>query len=181
MAETELTKMIKRKLRSYRPEMPTDKRTIRWAEEVSVGTGIVDAIRFEDYIEKDNSYCWAEKCKIEGQGFPCDDCYGCVFKSNSFELGILATCFEIKITKSDFKSKNGHNFVGNHNYYVIPKELYKSVCDLVPDDIGIITYTDNGNLRKKKECKFKELSADDLSRLLFNAMKKWIDKFATAS
>lgn len=26
------------------------------------------------------------------------------------------TCFEIKITKSDFKSENGHNFVGNKNY-----------------------------------------------------------------
>jgi hypothetical protein len=38
---------------------------------------------------------------------------------------VLIQCFEIKITKSDFKSKNGHNFVGNLNYYVIPRSYTK--------------------------------------------------------
>lgn len=43
----------------------------------------------------------------------------------------MATCFEMKITKSDFKSKNGHNFVGNRNYYVIPKNIYPKVKEMV--------------------------------------------------
>ena len=35
--------------------------------------------------------------------------------------------FEIKVTKSDFHSKHGHNFVGNLNYCVMPHKLYKEV------------------------------------------------------
>ena len=37
--------------------------------------------------------------------------------------------FEIKVTKSDFHSKHGHNFVGNLNYYVMPLKLYREVKD----------------------------------------------------
>lgn len=29
-------------------------------------------------------------------------------------------CFEIKSSAEDFKSKNGHNFIGDYNYYVMP-------------------------------------------------------------
>ena len=58
---------------------------------------------------------------------------------------ILITCYEIKVSKSDFKSKHGHNFVGNCNYYVIPNELYAAVADLVPEDIGIILYLHAGS------------------------------------
>jgi len=55
--ETELTQNIKSRIRWFRPEMPSSMRTIRWAEEVSTKTGIVDVIRFEDYKIEDNSYC----------------------------------------------------------------------------------------------------------------------------
>ena len=41
-------------------------------------------------------------------------------------------CFEIKISKSDFRSNHGHNFVGNFNYYVMPKELYYEVEKEIP-------------------------------------------------
>lgn len=143
---------------------------------MNVGAGYVDVIRFEDYIEKNESFCEKESCKIAGESFPCKNCIGCVYKRNRYILGILTTCFEIKISKSDFKSKNGHNFVGNHNYYVVPSNIYSKIIELVPEDIGIIVYTENGNFRKKKECKFKDVSAEDLNRFLFNALKKWVDK-----
>ena len=55
-------------------------------------------------------------------------------------------CFEIKISKSDFRSIHGHNFIGNFNYYVMPKELYVEVEKEIPKHIG--GYTWNGrNLR----------------------------------
>lgn len=47
-------------------------------------------------------------------------------------------CFEIKVTKSDFHSKHGHNFVGNLNYYVMPYSLYKQVKDEIPKEIGVL-------------------------------------------
>ncbi len=52
MSETELTKKIKTGIPWYNPALKSSKRTIRYAEEVDVGTGFVDVIRFEDYIEK---------------------------------------------------------------------------------------------------------------------------------
>lgn len=48
---------MKRGLVGFRPELPTNMRTIRYAEEVWTPTGIVDFLRFEDYKEKDYSYC----------------------------------------------------------------------------------------------------------------------------
>ena len=68
-------------------------------------------------------------------------------------------CYEIKISKSDFKSKHGHNFVGNFNYYVIPKELYVEVEKEIPKHIGV--YTWNGrNLKLTKRPRKQELKVD---------------------
>jgi hypothetical protein len=49
-------------------------------------------------------------------------------------------CYEIKISKSDFKSKNKVSFVGNYNYYVIPVELFKEIKDNIPKNIGVLVY-----------------------------------------
>lgn len=58
-------------------------------------------------------------------------------------------CYEIKISKSDFHSKHGHNFVGHYNYYVMPKELYEEVKDEIPKEIGV--YTGNFWSNKNKD------------------------------
>ena len=68
-------------------------------------------------------------------------------------------CFEIKISKSDFRSIHGHNFIGNFNYYVMPKELYVEVEKEIPKHIGV--YTWNGrNLRLIKRPSKQELKVD---------------------
>lgn len=182
--ESKLTKTIKRRLRNFKPAMNSNLRTIRWAEEVWTPTGIVDQIRFEDYIERDESFCGHTDyypevpCKIAGQEFPNDNCCGCVFKRNRHILGVLTTCFEIKISLSDFKSKNGHNFCGNYNYYVVPIDICNEVRPLVPNDIGIIAYFPlTQSMRVEKESVFNEVKSADLSLLLYNALKKWVDRF----
>lgn len=180
--ETELTKEMKIALRNFKPAMNSSMRTIRWAEEVDVGSGYVDSIRFEDYIKNiDDIYmCKKFNKKIDVNKPLCNkkSCNGCFDKSSNLQgrqLGILTTCFELKISKADFKSKNGHNFVGNKNYYVIPKELYEKVKDLIPEGIGVIFYYGHGMLRIKKECEFREIDKESLNRYLFNALKKWCD------
>lgn len=50
----------------------------------------------------------------------------------------------IKSTVSDFKSPNGHNLVGDVNYYVVPSDTFKQLeklglLDEVPPHIGFIT------------------------------------------
>lgn len=46
-------------------------------------------------------------------------------------------CYEIKISKSDFYSKAKHTFVGQYNYFVMPKELYEEVKNDIPNEIGV--------------------------------------------
>ena len=41
-------------------------------------------------------------------------------------------CYEIKSSVEDFHSKNGHNFIGDYNYYVMPSEVYQKVSALIP-------------------------------------------------
>lgn len=48
------------------------------------------------------------------------------------------TVVEIKVSKQDFKSKNGHNFYGHKNYYAMTQELFEQVKDDIPKHIGVI-------------------------------------------
>ena len=99
---------------------------------------------------------------------------------------ILITCYEIKITQADFQSKNGHNFVGNLNYYVVPIALYPEIKNSVPEEIGIIVFYDGTQtkqkntyykpmpyvgLRRKKECAFKYLDDEAQKWLVLSVLK----------
>ena len=51
-------------------------------------------------------------------------------------------CVEVKVTEADFKSKNGHNFYANKNYYAVPEFLVEKIIDKVPPHVGIIAYSE---------------------------------------
>lgn len=55
-------------------------------------------------------------------------------------------CYEVKSSVEDFHSKNGHNFLGDFNYYVMPEELYKQVEKEIPYRVGV--YVPAGKCRK---------------------------------
>lgn len=106
----------------------------------------------------------------------CDDT-SCIFNSYcvNYDNDILITCYEIKITKEDFYSVHGHNFVGNCNYYVMPKEVYQQVKQDIPEDIGVIVFTETEKtrrLRRATECSYKHL--DDTTRMwmLLNVLER---------
>lgn len=42
-------------------------------------------------------------------------------------------CYEIKSSVEDFHSKNGHNFIGDYNYYVMPEEVFENCCHELSD------------------------------------------------
>ena len=48
-------------------------------------------------------------------------------------------CFEVKSCVDDFKSKNGHNFIGDFNYYVMTLAVYEEVKSLIPYNVGVLT------------------------------------------
>lgn len=192
--ETELTKKIKKRVWTFKPELPTAMRTIRYAEEVSTPTGICDVIRFEDYIEKDESYCRKispteqdmkeflsahrpdGKCKVEGESYKNKHCRGCFYEKHIHTIGMLITCYEVKITVSDFKSKNGHNFHGHRNYYVVPNEIVKKILPLAEEGVGVISYYPGSeHMKVVKECVQREVDKELQVNLLYDALKKWCD------
>lgn len=170
--ETELTAQIKKATHSYAPQM-SKMRTIRYADEVTTPSGIVDSIRFEDIdvgvIECKNPPCqWLDR---EKKG-----CVGCINRKHKVVTEMIITCFEVKITMSDFHSGHGKNFWGNKNYYCVPKEMAQSVNDELGDDspIGILSW-DGNRLRKFKEAKYMEVKNEIKIILLYNSLKKWCD------
>ena len=185
--ETNLTKTIKRKLISSFPNiLPSKMRTARWATEVWTPSGVCDVIKAEDYLSGSKEICEFDHMNDKMKSFyktkPCGDasfknehCKTCWHKKISKVYDSCITCFEIKITVSDFKSKNGHNFHGNYNYYVVPKEIYTDISPLVKDNIGVITYSEKG-LRRAKKPIFQEIDAETKSFILYNMLKKWVAK-----
>lgn len=46
-------------------------------------------------------------------------------------------CYEVKSSIEDFHSKNGHNFLGDYNYYVMPEEVFEKVKNEIPYYVGV--------------------------------------------
>ena len=67
-------------------------------------------------------------------------------------------CYEVKSSVEDFHSKNGHNFLGDFNYYVMPKEVFEDIQNKIPYHVGV--YVPDGkhykgwyNLKSVKKAK----------------------------
>ena len=78
-------------------------------------------------------YGWFEVSFGSGSG----DQY-CDFSTMSSDN--IFRCYEIKISENDFRSKNKLSFLGDYNYFVLPKELYEKVKTEIPFGIGVYTF-----------------------------------------
>lgn len=162
------------------PEFPVECGTI--------SGGIVDMVFITEYFKTIETY---KSCKLQGwsEAYP-EDCpmrlvgditnvKRCTAESCKWhydrtegEPKVLFVCCEIKTSKADFMSKNGHNFVGNLNYYVMPIDLYNTCKQDIPDDIGVIALTSNNSgLRRVKNGIFKEVSTEQEKWFLLTALK----------
>lgn len=56
------------------------------------------------------------------------------------ETGFEWRCFELKVTKADFRSKAKLSFIGHYNYFVLPEALYMTVKEEIPPAIGVMVY-----------------------------------------
>lgn len=170
--ETKLTSTIKKATHTYKKKM-SKLRTIRYADEVKTPTGIVDSIRFED---KDIGPI---ECKSPPCNYPerkAKACKGCMYRKHRVQTQIVTTCYEVKITMSDFRSGHGKNFCGNENYYCVPKEMAEQVAKEIGENspIGILAW--NGKeLRCYKPAIYQEIPKEITCLLLFYALKKWCD------
>lgn len=79
-------------------------------------------------------------------------------------------CYEVKSSVADFNSKHGHNFIGDYNYYVMPREVYEQVKDKIPYRVGVyVPETDrlqNSSLKSIKKAKRTDRTRPALEMLL---------------
>ena len=47
-------------------------------------------------------------------------------------------CYEVKSSPEDFHSKNGHNFIGDYNYYIMPESVYEKIKNEIPYFVGVL-------------------------------------------
>lgn len=91
--------------------------------------------------DNDNRVYWAKEvtfnymaenmCRVDFMQFkPVNNTTSGIEKGNFY-------CYEVKSSVEDFHSKNGHNFIGDFNYYVMPKEVYEKVKDEIPYRVGV--------------------------------------------
>ena len=79
-------------------------------------------------------------------------------------------CYEIKSSVEDFHSKNGHNFIGDFNYYVMPLDVYETVKQEIPYNVGV--YCPNGSSllsAKSARRKDREHSIAEMLLMMFRS------------
>lgn len=95
----------------------------------------------------------------------------------SIDMKNIVKCFEIKVTKSDFHSEHGHNFMGNYNYYVMPIELYKQVNKEIPEDIGVLVPKNKTLISVKRAKKMKnKYSKKEIKFYIFRSLYRDFQK-----
>ncbi|WP_229106420.1 hypothetical protein [Paenibacillus sp. 1001270B_150601_E10] len=71
-------------------------------------------------------------------------------------------CYEIKVSKSDFRSKAHHTFCGHYNYFVMTQELFDQVKEEIPEHIGVyINFEYWPYIKNVKKAKRQELGIDE--------------------
>lgn len=67
-------------------------------------------------------------------------------------------CYEVKSSVEDFHSKNGHNFIGDYNYYVMPEDVFEKVKNEIPYYVGVFVPSSDTwkSLKSVKKAKRKD-------------------------
>lgn len=135
------TTMILGKALEKRIDPHNDPR-IYWAKEVTFDYATGNAIRVDymSFVPINNSVSGIEK----------GDFY----------------CYEIKSSVADFLSKNGHNFIGDFNYYVMTEDVADSVKNQIPYNVGILVPDEWGGLKILKKARRKDRNRPTSEMLL---------------
>ena len=82
-------------------------------------------------------------------------------------------CYEIKSSVEDFRSKNGHNFIGDYNYYVMPSEVYRKVSAEIPFGVGVYCPS-GGSLESVKQARRmnRQRSVSEMLLMMFRSANR---------
>lgn len=126
-SRSETTKILSEKTERY--INPNGDPRIYWAKEITFNNGTPD------------------KCRVDYMKFkPVNNTVSGIEKGDFY-------CYEVKSSVEDFHSKNGHNFLGDYNYYVMPQKVYEKVKDEIPCKIGVLVPNDQSYMGEWHELK----------------------------
>lgn len=82
-------------------------------------------------------------------------------------------CYEVKSSVEDFRTKNGHNFLGDYNYYVMPEGVFEKIKNEIPHYVGVLIPT-NDRWRtlesvKKTKRKNRERPLSEMLLMMFRS------------
>lgn len=90
-------------------------------------------------------------------------------------------CYEIKSSVDDFKSKNGHNFLGDVNYYVMPESVFEAVKNLIPYRVGVLIPGKYGmNVLKKAQRMNRTKPASEMLLMMWRSSRRELVKIRRA-
>ena len=130
MSRPEVTESLSRALEKYID--PRNDPRIYWAKEVTFDYSSASPIRV-DYMRFK----------------PVNNTVGGIEKGDFY-------CYEIKSSVEDFHSKNGHNFIGDLNYYVMPEDVFAAVKEQIPYSVGVLVPGEYGLLQVAKIVRRKD-------------------------
>lgn len=85
-------------------------------------------------------------------------------------------CYEVKSSVEDFHSKNGHNFIGDYNYYVMPEEVFEVVQKEIPWNVGVLIPSSDPwrglKSAKKAKRKDRERPVSEMLLMMFRSMAR---------
>ena len=150
MNRKEITKKLSELTELY--ISPNSDPRIYWAKEVTFDNGTLDQKRVDymKFVSKNNSVSG-----IEGGKF---------------------YCYEVKSCIEDFNSKNGHNFIGDYNYYVMEESLYMKVKERVPFHVGVLVPSANTfsslEVVKKAKCITRTRPVSEMLLMMFRSANR---------
>lgn len=82
-------------------------------------------------------------------------------------------CYEIKSSIEDFRSKNGHNFIGDYNYYVMPREVFKKISAEIPFGVGVYCPTGSSLISVKQARRMnRQRSVTEMLLMMFRSANR---------
>ena len=86
-------------------------------------------------------------------------------------------CYEIKSSVDDFHSKNGHNFIGDYNYYVMQEDVFEAVKSLIPYNVGVLVPGKYGlQAVKKPHRKDRDRSVSEMLLMMWRSSRREVVK-----
>lgn len=154
MGRPETTKLLSELLKKHID--PRNDPRIYWAKEVTFDYSTAEPIRvdFMRFKPFNNSVSGIEK----------GDFY----------------CYEVKSSVDDFRSKHGHNFIGDMNYYVMPEDVFEVVKHEIPYYIGVLSPDQYGRLKivKKVHRKDRDRPTSEMLLMMWRSSRRDIVKMA---